>query len=687
MSNILIVEDSPTQAQELRLILESGGFAVETVPSGQAGLKRVAAVPFDLILTDILLPGIDGYELCRRVKIDPQTRDIPVVLLTVLHDPLDILRGLECGADNFLTKPYDAAFLLRRIRLMLENRAGRSSPPAEPGTLLTFRGKGITITSDKEQIVNLLFSAVEDSIRAREREHEARVAKEALARSERFIRSALDALLTRVAVLDRAGKVLAVNAAWRQSDRHSKWLGAGSEVGSDYLAACEEFGTGDGPTLRRGIQEVLSKQRKDFYLAYGNASGEEPSWFLAGVCRLEDFDSVRVVVTHEDVTDSKKLEATLRKRAEELAQDGQRRRDLQAMMAHELRNPLASVLSSIHVARHDAITSMAQEHALDTAERQARHLRHLVDDLLESSRLELGKVRLHLERLDLVRLAREVTADKRREEEATGVRLTFEGPETPVWVRGDRTRLTQVVANLLDNAKFTEPGGNMSVRVTVEPGGDSALLVVRDTGVGMGPETLVQLFQPFRQADHSLERARGGLGLGLYVVNELVRLHGGQVSATSEGLGRGAEFTVRLSVEREPAALSERRTVVERAGQRMRVLVVEDNRDAADSLRALIELFGHEVRLAHTGPEGVQAARDWVPDIVICDIGLPGLDGYGIARELHLNPVTASVRLVALTGYGSDEDRRRSRQAGFDVHLIKPVDPHELQQHLLAREA
>src|SRR4051812_22512324 len=171
MPHILIIEDSPTQARELRLILESDGMTVETAPDGEAGLDRLAAAPFDLVLTDILLPGLDGYELCRRLKADPRTRGTPVVLLTVLSDPWDILRGLECGADNFLTKPYDPAFLLGRLRHILAGRAGRPARRLEPSVTLNFRGKGITITSDKEQIVDLLLSAVEDSIRSRSREH------------------------------------------------------------------------------------------------------------------------------------------------------------------------------------------------------------------------------------------------------------------------------------------------------------------------------------------------------------------------------------------------------------------------------------------------------------------------------------------------------------------------------------
>jgi DNA-binding response OmpR family regulator/signal transduction histidine kinase len=684
MPRVLIVEDSPTQAQELRLILESDGITVDTVSDGKTGLDRLTTTPYDLVLTDILLPGIDGYELCRRVKIDPRTRGTPVVLLTVLRDALDILRGLECGADNFLTKPYDPAFLLARVRHILASRAGQTDRPREPGVTLAFRGKGLTITSDKEQIVELLLSAVEDSIRSREREHEARVAKEALERSVRFIRSAFDALPTRTAVLDVAGTVLTVNAAWRRPGAAGRWLGAGCEVGANYLSACETSATQEGADLADGVRAVLAQKFDGFSLEYTRAGPGEPSWFAAGVTRLGDTASIRVLVTHEDVTDGKRLEAALRRRAEDLAEDGRRRRDFQAMLAHELRNPLAPILSGLHVARKAGVSPEAREQALDAAERQARHLRYLVDDLLESSRLELGKVQLRTERLDLSRLVREAAEDRRNALEAAGLRLTVDVPATPIWVRGDAARLTQVVANLLDNAKFTDPGGSMTVRVVRTADGGRAVLTVGDTGIGMTPDVLAQLFQPFRQADRSLDRSRGGLGLGLSVVKGLVELHGGEVSAASEGPERGAEFTVALPLEPEPAALSTPTAVTRDDRRPLHVLIVEDSRDAADSLRILLELLGHVTRVAHDGLEGVEAAKEWLPDIVLCDIGLPGLDGYGVARALRLHPTTARVRLLALTGYGSDEDRLRSRQAGFDVHLTKPADPEELLEQLVA---
>jgi CheY-like chemotaxis protein/two-component sensor histidine kinase len=292
---------------------------------------------------------------------------------------------------------------------------------------------------------------------------------------------------------------------------------------------------------------------------------------------------------------------------------------------------------------------------------------------------------LRLVRLDLARLVRVAAEDQRSAFEEAGLDLAVDAPEVPLWVTGDATRLTQVIDNLLHNArKFTERGGKVEVRVHAEPQGRQAVLSVRDTGIGIEPEIVPHLFETFAQADRSLDRSKGGLGLGLSVVRGLVELHKGQVGAASAGPGRGAEFTVRLPAMPEPAAISQMPTAAEGDAKQRRILVVEDNRDSADTLRLLLELYGYEVTVAYNGPDGVKAAEERKPNIVLCDIGLPGLDGYGVARTLRRNPATAKAHMIAVTGYGSDADRCRSREAGFDRHLVKPVDPVDLKQALAA---
>jgi PAS domain S-box-containing protein len=380
------------------------------------------------------------------------------------------------------------------------------------------------------------------------------------------------------------------------------------------------------------------------------------------------------------ITAQKELEEELRRRAEALAEADRRKDEFLHLLAHELRNPLAPIFNGLEVLRLAGPDPQRREQAEGMIQRQARHLARLVDDLLDVARIGRGAIRLQRERLDLARLVRTTAEDHRPALERAGLALAVTVPETPVWVNGDGTRLAQVVGNLLDNAaNFTGRGGRVTVTVEVDREGRRAEVQVADTGAGIGREVLPRLFEPFGQADQSLNRAKGGLGLGLALVKGLTELHGGGVTARSAGPGRGTEFVVRLPLEPEPAALAGPPTARKANGERLRILVVEDNHDAAETLRILLELFGHEVEVAHSGPEGVEASRRRQPDVVLCDIGLPGLDGYGVARAVRQDPATAGARLIAITGYGSDEDRRRSREAGFDLHLTKPVDPADLQ--------
>jgi PAS domain S-box-containing protein len=375
-----------------------------------------------------------------------------------------------------------------------------------------------------------------------------------------------------------------------------------------------------------------------------------------------------------------------RRRAEEALREADRRKDQFVMMlAHELRNPLAPIRNSLQVLQASEADRQVVEQARRVMARQVGHMAHIIEDLLDVSRLMRGRVELRPERIDLARLTRDALEDQRPAFDRSGLALEADLPEVPVWVNADATRLTQVFDNLLQNAvKFTERGGTVAVRVGADADRQHAVWTIRDTGVGIDPDLLPRLFEPFAQADRSLDRSQGGLGLGLALVKGLVELHGGEVQAASGGPGRGAEFVVRLPVQPEPAAITAMPEGPGRAGKKLRILVVEDNRDAADSLKVLLELYGYDVAVAYTGPAGVKAAKGWTPDVVLCDIGLPGLDGYGVVRELRRDPATARARMIAVTGYGSESDRERSQEAGFDAHLTKPADPATLQELLAA---
>ena len=360
-----------------------------------------------------------------------------------------------------------------------------------------------------------------------------------------------------------------------------------------------------------------------------------------------------------------------------------------AMLGHELRNPMASVSTALEVIQREAGEDPAREDRMRSiVQRQMRHMARLVDDLLDVSRIERGKLPLRLERLDLARLVREVAEAERTRLEEAGLRFEVETPPEPLWVDGDPTRLTQVVYNLLSNAaKFTEPGGRIRVEVFSEPLSGRVAVRVRDTGLGIDPVDLERIFEPFAQTDDAIERAAGGLGLGLPIVKGLIEAHDGEILAASPGRGRGAEIIFRLPSTPPPAPEAAVRKAEEpAAGQR--VLVIDDHYDSAEGLRELLHLFGHEVEVAGDGTEGVELAARDRPDVVICDIGLPGeLDGYRVAETLRREPQGESLHLIALTGFGDEDSIRRALAAGFDRHLTKPVDPETLREVVAASPA
>ena len=377
------------------------------------------------------------------------------------------------------------------------------------------------------------------------------------------------------------------------------------------------------------------------------------------------------------LNEQKLEEVTLRlsqKRAA-LARADRAKEDLLAMLAHELRNPLGTISNALQVLRMKGEGDQTSKRAIETAERQVLNQTMLIDDLLEASRVTRGQIELQCEDLDLAELARETVAGHREGLKRASRRLDLELTGEPLHVRGDRLRLSQALSNLLDNAaKFTRSGGHVTVRAARTPGGRRAEISVRDDGAGIAADDLPHVFEVFTQSDHSLDRSRGGLGVGLAVVKGLIDLHGGEVEARSGGPGKGSEFFIRLPLE-----AAEAESQPEMAHSARKVLVVEDNPDAGAMMRDFLELSGHEVELAVSGTDGVEAARQFHPEVVLCDLGLPGMNGYEVAAELRRDPSTRSVRLIAVTGYGRDEDRRRSKEAGFDLHLTKPIDPIQLR--------
>jgi PAS domain S-box-containing protein len=386
------------------------------------------------------------------------------------------------------------------------------------------------------------------------------------------------------------------------------------------------------------------------------------------------------------------IDVTERKRAEELraSEAALREADRQknqflAVLSHELRNPLAPIRNSLYILERAAAGGEQGRRAQAVIDRQVGQLTLLIDDLLDVTRIAHGKVRLQRERLDLNELAQHTAEDHRSLYGRSDVRLEVLPAPAEVWVQGDRARLVQVIGNLLQNAvKFTPQGGKTTLSVLSDPARGQTTLTVRDTGAGIEPEMLPRLFQTFAQADATLDRSKGGLGLGLALVKGLVEMHGGTVSAASGGHGKGAAFTIRLPLDlartvAPQTALPQRSAL---AGAAARVLVVEDNEDAAETLREALELDQHTVEVAYNGREGIEKARVFHPDVVLCDIGLPGMDGYEVARTMRADPELRWIGLIAVSGYAQPEDVATAKAAGFDAHLAKPPSIESLERTL-----
>ena len=380
-----------------------------------------------------------------------------------------------------------------------------------------------------------------------------------------------------------------------------------------------------------------------------------------------------------DISDRTQFERQAQEQTAALADLNRRKDEFLAMLSHELRNPLAPILNAVHLLRHQGDENPLRKQARTIIERQAGQLARLVDDLLEVSRVTTGSIKLYLEHLDVRGIVERAVESARPLIDKHEHELSVSLPPEPVWLCADAARLEQVVVNLLNNAaKYTDKGGHLWL--SVEQEGDDAVLRVRDTGVGIARELLPRIFDLFTQADRSLDRSQGGLGIGLTVVQRLVEMHRGTAEAISEGLGKGSEFIVRLPVvsayprEQEPSPIE-----TTAPGAKWRVLVVDDNVDGADVTALLLQELGHETQVAYSGAAALAAADEYLPNVLLLDIGLPEMDGYEVARRLRQHPLLKNAWLVAITGYGQESDRQRSKEAGFDHHLVKPVGPEKLE--------
>ena len=619
---VLIIDDDEAKRHAVAKILRKAGYLIREGSTGSDALRLAAEKPA-LIILDVKLPDVSGFEVCQRIKEDPATTAIPVLhISTTFVDIEDRIHGLEGGADGYLTDVLEPLELVATVKALL--RARKAEEAAQ-------------ISTKQWQVT---FDAINDG----------------------------------VVLLNREGRAVQINTAM-EGMLGKSWNDLSGQEIHAFLSIPPV--PEDSPFLRM----LDSGQREAVDLTLGDR------WLRVTVDPIRDADgNVKGgLCIASDITDRRRLEEELRRRAEELAAADRRKDEFLAMLAHELRNPLAPISNALEAIRLAQSNAAATEEAINIARRQIRHMARLLDDLLDVSRFTRGKVHLHKVPVDLTTILRQAVETSRPLIEKSGHKLLTSFPAEPVWLDGDPTRLAQIVANLLNNAaKYTDLGGRIVLAADRE--GDEAVVRVRDNGIGLSAEMLPRVFDLFAQADRSLDRSQGGLGIGLTLVRSLVQLHDGKVSVESRGPGQGSEFIVRLPVssraQSTPDPNEDASSAVESGSPLLRLLVVEDSQDSARSLARVLKLWGYEVRVAHDGLEAIEAASADTFDVILLDIGLPGIDGYQVAERLRDQFGSARPVLVALTGYGQAEDLARSQSAGFDNHLVKPVNLERLREML-----
>ncbi|WLI91188.1 response regulator [Massilia sp. R2A-15] len=621
---ILNVDDNDGARYVKTRILLGAGFRVEEAANGTDALAMVARSMPALVLLDVKLPDINGIEVCRRIKADPATCDVLVLQTSAaLTGRDDRIRGLEGGSDSYLAAPIEADELVANVRALLRLQQTKAE--------LKNSEERFRQLAENIGDVFWMFSLHDGALL--------------------YVSAAYDAMW------GRAGAALA--------EAPEAWM---ASVHPDDLPALEQ-------RWREVREHVAYDEEYRVVMPGGAVRWVRDRAFLVRDAMDQPYRIARIT---SDISGRKALEGRLRAADEN-------KNDFLATLAHELRNPLSPIRTAVELLEHQG-PEMAAAHAKARAviSRQVDHLTRLVDDLLDVARISEGKLTLRQEPVvlqDVLKVALETAAPVLA---ARHHSIDVVAPQQALWVWGDAVRLAQSIGNLLHNAaKFTSPNGKVRLVVEVVADGATVDITVQDNGIGIAAANLPHIFDMFTQGEFAPDRAHDGLGIGLSLVSTLVELHGGRLTASSAGAGMGSAFTIALPLMAGPAGAE---AVAPEDGANgasaLSIILVDDNVDSAEMMRDLLCALGHTVDIAHNGADALALAAARAPDVMILDIGLPDMDGSELARRLRKLPALAATRLIAHTGYGAPHDRDKTREAGFDFHLVKPVSMDDLQAAL-----
>jgi signal transduction histidine kinase/DNA-binding response OmpR family regulator len=687
-ADILIVDDLPEKLLVFETVLGDLNQNLVFARSGADALRQILRRDFAVILLDVNMPDMDGFETAALIRRYKRAAHTPIIFITSYADEMQTARGYSLGAVDYIPSPVVPEVLRSKVRVFVELHIlqRRIARQAEERIALAASEAALKLAEESTRRSSLLaelshsLSGVLDRV-------------EGMHALLEHVVPALAANAT-VALVDERGVVIhaATRSSLFENDAASIDL-TPSTLPSAHFALLREALSVPADTRALGAA-IIDGALQMLPLIHGSRflGGLWIDGELTPLCAaLLDEVAARSAIAFATASLYGALQAEIaeRRQAEARLEEASRRKDeFLAMLAHELRNPLAPIRNAVELIRLAAPTDTKVKWAADVTDRQVRQLTRLVDELLDVARISQGKVVLQLQCLDLVTLVSQCLDSHRDLLAARRQSLALSLPDLPLNLNGDATRLAQVVNNLLSNAiKYTPEGGAISVRVAhagTHAGADEgefALLEVSDDGIGIDADLLPHVFELFEQGKRALDRTQGGLGVGLTLVQRLVQLHGGDVVASSAGSGQGSQFRVRLPCLGEVGdamVVKESDGRLPAAAVGRRILVVDDNIDVVETTTMLLSLSGHQVHSAKDGLQALHAATEFRPEVVLLDIGLPLMDGYEVARRLRQMPQMAGALLIALTGYGQQGDRERGRDAGFDGHMLKPVDPHAL---------